>query len=460
MKTFLYKLLILGCIGVVLAVAGNMVRGVVSDRMHYRDEAQKSITEGLAGDQMLAGVLATLSYTEYYTEKEPDKDDAKKSHLVTRTLFHANYPVLPDTLTLNGQLQNDTRYRGIFHVNTYLLRSILIGEIELPALKDLPREHEDATVALNGARLVLGVQDPRGLRSLQFKLGGQALTQKLPGTGFPGAPEGVSAGIGDPQKLLGQRVKYEVALELAGTQSLQVVPLAKENRAQLNSSWQHPSFGGRFLPIDRHISKSGFDASWNISEFATNARSAWLAKAQAPNGNDKAAPYDLFSVSLFDPIDIYVMADRASKYAELFVVLTLGAFCLLEVLRQLRLHPLQYFMVGAALILFFLLLLAFSEHVGFGWAYLIGAGACVSLIGFYALHLLRSAGLAASYTAGLALLYGALYGILLSEQNALLMGSSLLFVLLAAVMIATRKVDWHAVFGERQHPPSPTISPN
>lgn len=443
MKAFLLKFLILMVVGVVLVIAGSMVRGVVSDRMHYRDEAQKSITEGLAGGQSLAGVVMVLSYTEHYTEDEVVNAQTGVTRVVARSELHTAYQVLPETLLLNGDLKNDTRYRGIFHVNTYTLRGDLSGEIEVPLLKDLPRNHAGSTLELDGATLALGVQDPRGLRSLQFTLGGQDLPQKQPGTGLAGMSSGVSAVLSEPQKLLGQRLKYTVALELAGTQSLNIVPLARDNKAMLKSPWPHPSFAGRFLPMERHVTDAGFEAVWNVSEFATNARQAWLSKSKATD----AVMVDDFSVVLIDPVDIYVMSDRASKYAELFIVLTLGAFCLLELLRRLRLHPLQYFMVGGALVLFFLLLLAFSEHVGFSMAYLIASAACVSLIGFYALHLLRSAILAAAYTGGLALLYGALYFILLSEQNALLMGSTLLFAILAAVMVATRKVDWHAVFG-------------
>jgi len=253
---------------------------------------------------------------------------------------------------------------------------------------------------------------------------------------------GASARIDDINALFGRNAKFSVNLELVGTDSLNVVPLGRDNTATLNSPWPHPSFGGRFLPTERSVDQRGFNATWHISALATNARESWLKP-----GSD--AEMDSFNISLIDPVDVYVMSDRAGKYAGLFIAITLGGFLLFELLRSLPLHALQYLMIGAALLIFFLLLLSLSEHIGFGGAYLAASTACVLQVGFYSAHLLRSAWLAGTFSAGLGALYAALYVILLSEQNALLMGSLLLFALLAAVMVGTRKVDWHALLSER-----------
>jgi inner membrane protein len=146
-----------------------------------------------------------------------------------------------------------------------------------------------------------------------------------------------------------------------------------------------------------------------------------------------------------EPVNLYSKVDRATKYGLLFVVLTFTGFFLFETLRQLPIHPIQYALVGLALAIFFLLLLSLSEHIAFGTAYLLAAIACVSLIGFYLACVLRSALRGAGFALALGLLYAALYGLLVSEDNALALGAGLLFAMLAAVMLATRKVDWYQV---------------
>jgi inner membrane protein len=158
-----------------------------------------------------------------------------------------------------------------------------------------------------------------------------------------------------------------------------------------------------------------------------------------------------FGLRLIDPIDHYTLSDRATKYAMLFVVLTFAFVLLFEVMKSLRVHPIQYGLVGAALVMFFLLLVSLSEHISFANAYLVAAAACTLLLGVYAQAVLGGWARAASFTGLVAGLYGALYALLQLESLALLLGSGLLFATLAAIMIATRRVDWHA-FGRRPKP--------
>ncbi|MDQ8020663.1 MAG: cell envelope integrity protein CreD [Moraxellaceae bacterium] len=444
MKGFAIKLMTVSLVGLLLLVAGAMVRGVVTDRLVFREQARQSVAESLAGAQTLQGVSLVLDYSEHYEEPVRDAND-QVLRREARSIEHRRI-LVPETLALNGQLITEPRYRGLFRVNGYVLAGRLSGHFAVPELEQLPRSRKDSRLQPGAARLVFAVSDPRGLRRLELKLDGRALGAEA-GTGLGGFRNGAQARAGELGSLAGRRLPFDLALELAGTDSLSMVPMARENAAALDSPWPHPSFGGRFLPVERSSNEQGFNAAWRISALATNASNAWTERASSGGAGD--GNVDAFSVSLVDPVDVYVMADRASKYAVLFVVLTLGACLLFELLRRLQLHPLHYLLTGAALLMFFVLLLALAEHIGFGPAYGVAATACVALIGIYAASLLRSRWLAAGFTAGLALLYGALYGILLSEQNALLMGSLLLFALLASVMLATRKVDWHNLLSER-----------
>jgi inner membrane protein len=148
-------------------------------------------------------------------------------------------------------------------------------------------------------------------------------------------------------------------------------------------------------------------------------------------------------------VDGYTLADRATKYGILFVLLTFVGFFMFELIKQLPIHPIQYGLVGLALAIFFLLLVSLSEHIPFGAAYLVSAAACIGLLGFYLSAVLRSMSRGLGFAAMLAALYAALYGVLVSEDNALVLGSGLLFCVLATIMVVTRKVDWYALQQQR-----------
>jgi inner membrane protein len=246
-------------------------------------------------------------------------------------------------------------------------------------------------------------------------------------------------------------VRTRLDFVLAGTERLALVPLGHQNRFSLSSSWPHPSFEGS-SPRTRTIDDSGFRAEWDIPGLASNAQRSFLegvaadrTRAGASDGSGSAV--ESVGVSLVDPVDVYAKTDRATKYGLLFVLLTFIGFFIFELTRQLPIHPIQYGLVGLALAMFFLLLLSLSEHFRFGWSYL-GAGvACIGLITFYLSAVLRSVSRALGFAAMLATLYAALYGLLVSEDNALVLGSGLLFVVLAALMTITRHVDWYQLAG-------------
>jgi len=228
---------------------------------------------------------------------------------------------------------------------------------------------------------------------------------------------------------------------------------------QLKADWPHPSFGGRFLPTAREVHDDSFSATWNVSSLATTAPNDFLHRMAlcAPGGDvdsattaatrtAPAAPagcIESFSVAFIDPVNPYSLSDRAIKYGLLFIALTFVAVGMTEVMRRVRVHPIQYLLVGCALSIFFLLLLSLSEHLRFDLSYAIAAAACVLLLGVYARHLLGGARAGAVFAAGVAALYGALYALLQMEQTALVIGSVLLFAVLAGVMWMTRRIDWY-----------------
>jgi inner membrane protein len=244
----------------------------------------------------------------------------------------------------------------------------------------------------------------------------------------------------DPQA--GGTGKLAMKLELAGMDRLDVVPAADDAEIVLRSPWPHPSFVGRFLPETRTVSDRGFEALWRVTGLATNIRDAFQ---RCGEGKCEEYAASAFGVSLMPGVDVYQQSYRAVHYGLLFVVLTFALFFLYEVLAGLRVHPIQYALVGFALTAFYVLLIALAEHIAFGWAYLAAAAACVLLIGVYVRCVLGSFGRAAAMSALMCSLYGSLYMVLGSEDYALLMGALLLFAVLAAFMLATRRLDWYTL---------------
>ena len=213
----------------------------------------------------------------------------------------------------------------------------------------------------------------------------------------------------------------------------------------LKSDWRHPNFGGQFLPQpeSQQIDKNGFVAQWTVTALASNAQQQ--VQALLEGRKEGLSSIERLEVGFIEPIDIYSLSGRALKYGFLFIGLTFGCFLLFEVLKRLPIHPAQYGFVGLALAMFFLLLFALSEHIAFWLAYLVAATGCAALLGFYLSAVLHGVKRGASFSIMLIALYSALYGLLVSEDNALLLGSLLVFALIAIAMVLTRNVDWYGV---------------
>jgi inner membrane protein len=260
-----------------------------------------------------------------------------------------------------------------------------------------------------------------------------------PGSGDSATAGGVHALLANLDLAKAQRLEFSLSLELAGSETLSIAPLGADTAVSMRADWPHPSFQGRFLPVKHDIGAEGFTASWKVSRLA--AQGAGHRNCGFPcNRMDEQ-----LSVSLIEPVGLYQQLERASKYGYLFILLTAAAFMLFELVRRLALHPVPYTLVGLALAMFFLLLTALAEHVGFAAAYAAATAACVGLITLYLARVLHSARLALAFGGALAVLYGVLYALLRAEDYSLLGGSLLLFALLAGVMLATRRIDWYAL---------------
>ncbi|HSC75994.1 MAG TPA: cell envelope integrity protein CreD, partial [Pseudomonadales bacterium] len=233
-----------------------------------------------------------------------------------------------------------------------------------------------------------------------------------------------------------------IELSLIGTELLRNLPTAEQTTVNFKSNWPNPQFTGTQLPDTREITASGFTASWQSTALATNITALW--KACSSNNQCSAIQDESVGVTMIDPTNFYTKMTRALKYGFLFMAITFVAFILFEVLCDLRIHPVQYTLLGVASGIFFLLLLSLAEHVGFAMAYGLAAGACLILLTIYAHALLKKWKRTTSFSAVLATLYCVLFTILQQEDAALLTGSLLIFGLLTVTMMITRNIDWYA----------------
>lgn len=428
---------------VLLVIPLIRIGGLIGERQAARDAVVQDIARSAAGPQVLTGPLLVVPYTR--TVQETQLDASRLPVTVSREVT-GELRLLPALVDLNGRLATEERQRGIYRARVFDATARLTGRFDVPAHYGVSVDL--ASYKFGQPRLVIGISDIRGIGNALSLQANGARIAFVPGTGLRMLGAGVQAPLQLANAEAQQPLQFQVDLSLLGTSDFQFTPVGRETHVMLASDWPHPSFVGQFLPREREISSAGFSADWRTSFFATNLEEALLrcpsqAEPTAADCADFAGRH--FGVSFVDPVDQYLKSERAVKYGFLFILLTFAGFFLLEVLRRFSVHPIQYGLVGLALALFFLLLLSFSEHIGFAAAYLVSAVACVGLITYYVTHVLGSRTHGLGFGAALATLYALLYAILGSEDYALLTGSVLVFAVLALVMVLTRRVNWSGV---------------
>ncbi|MDI2141620.1 MULTISPECIES: cell envelope integrity protein CreD [unclassified Pseudomonas] len=438
-KSLTIKLGAIALLILVLLVPLLMIDGIIDDRQQLRDGVLEDIARSSSYSQQLSGPVMVVPYRKVVrTWKTKEKSDERYQEIGEE---RGRLYFLPERFELDGQVQTELRARGIYEARLFHADNRISGHFSLPAQLGIKEDFVDYT--FDAPFLAVGISDIRGIENaLKLELGAQRL-DFVPGTQVGWLGEGVRVTLPALDTGKTTELAFGFDLRLQGTGSLQVLPVGKTSRVNLAANWPHPSFIGNFLPGKREVTDQGFTADWQTSFFSTNLQEAMN---RCVSGNDcEAFNGRSFGVSFIDPVDQYLKSDRAIKYALLFIVLTFAGFFLFEVLKSLAVHPMQYALVGVALAFFYLLLLSLSEHIGFALAYLLSASGCVLLIGFYVCHVLRSVRHGLSFSAGLAALYGLLYGLLSAEDYALLMGSLLLFGLLGVFMVLTRNLDWYGI---------------
>ena len=433
------KAALIGALALVLLVPVAMIRDLIGERQARRNEAVGGIALGWGQRQALAGPYLAVPYERTWTEVTQEISDGKsRERRVERTeALVARLPV--ETLEWSIDAATAEKARGIYKARLYSAHIRAKGRIVVPERFGLAES--ESRIRWGAPRLVVGVSDPRGIRAVApLSIGGRQLDFR-PGAGDSALVAGVHALLGEVLDEKARALEFAFSLEIAGTEAFAIVPLGRDTAVAMRADWPHPSFQGVFLPAHHELGPDGFSARWQVSRYAAQG-----AERLAACGRAKpcaALNTQELGVSFIEPVGVYQRLERASKYGFLFIGLTFAAFLLFELFRRLPIHPVQYALVGLALAMFFLLLTALSEHLSFGLAYAVATFACVGLVAAYVAHVMRSAAAGSVFASVLAALYGALYMLLRAEDYALLAGSLLLFGLLAALMIVTRRLDWY-----------------
>ena len=412
---------------VLLSLPLMMVRELINERADYRSEVVDAIEQSTSGSQKLAGPLIAIPITETLTRMENQKEVNYQRNWV--------YYWLPESLAVTGKQTVESRRVGIYSGQVWhnaLQIKASFDPLRLAALRK-------TNIVLGQPRLVVSVGDARGIGAIHApEVNGNVLSVE-PGLGISGD----GAGIHMPMPALAEDNKpLEIAfsLDLNGTGEFSLVPLGRNSELQLTSNWPHPGFLGSFLPTQREVSAAGYRAHWQSSWFANDMGSYFKDDMEIPWSRLPAFSADVMSLA-----DQYQLTDRATKYAILLIGLTFMAFFVFESLTRRPLHPMQYLLVGLSLVLFYLVLLALSEHIGFTAAWLAASLSGAVMNGIYLQAVLRGWRNSLLFVAALLLLDGVMWFLLHSEDSALLLGTGVLALALSVLMFLTRRVDWYAL---------------
>lgn len=422
------KLAAIAFLILILIIPVSMIEDLIWERQHRQNTVINEVSRDWGGAQTLTGPVLSIPYSKWI-----EYDDNKR-----REEKHVAH-FLPTDLKITGDLEHQIRKRGIFEAILYQASGEVSGTFEKPdfdALHVNPKE-----IHWDEAKLSVGISGMTGIKGKNELKWGDSTQRMESGTAYPSL---MSSGVSTPVSVQNdtENHAFSFPFKLKGSHYFRLEPVGKMTTVNLTSDWHSPSFDGAFLPDQREISPEGFSAEWQILDLNRNYPQQWKDN-DYKFGKLRGTEGFSFGVTLLQPVDEYLKNTRSLKYALMVIGLTFLIFFFFEVLRKLLIHPFQYFLIGLALSVFYLLLLSLSEHFGFNTAYLAAAAATITLISGYSLSVLKIKNLVIQLTLLLIAIYGFIFIILQLEDFALLAGSVGMFIALAATMFYSRKVDWY-----------------
>lgn len=426
-RSMTFRAVVVAVLVLLLLIPMSMVQDLIWEREQRKQEAVEEVSASWGGSQTLTGPYVSVPFQA--TVRVDLENGRSEMREVTQ---YAHF--LPERLEVTSDLDPEKRHRGIYDVVVYKGRFDI--HAKFPVLNGLLPAKAGA-LRWEEARLCLGISDLRSIKKQVSAHNGAtvlAFEPGLPSTDIAAA--GLSVALPMDSASLAKAMDLSISLDLNGSGSLRVVPVGRTTSVQVRSTWPDPSFQGAFLPDSSTVDANGFTAQWTVlhlnrpypQEF-TGSRNMELEESA-------------LGADLILPVDEYQKSTRAAKYGVMLIVLVFLVFFFVEVLQKLRIHPIQYLLVGFALCIFYTLLVALSEHIGFGAAYVASAVAVIALVVFYARSVFKVAKATQLLALVMLLVFGFMFTVINQEDYALLIGSIGLFIVLAVVMALSRKIDW------------------
>ncbi len=425
------KLAFIGILVLLLMIPSVMVDSLITERAARQQQTIDEISDQYSGNQLIQGPVLVIPYRQQ--TKENDSDGKQFTRETTGYLYS-----LPNELIYKAALVTDVLHRGIYQISVYNTSIKVSGNFVNADLVSLSISAQQ--LMPEKAFLLFSISDLKGLKTNpQVNIGGQKLTAE-PATSETLFANSLEVPVNLAGRLTGP-MTFEFALDLKGSQKLSFLHLGKTTDVELTGNWSSPSFDGRYLPDTRNVNNKGFDAKWHMLYYNRPFPQQWLNDVTLLSNAKKSADAT-FGVKLRLPVDQYQKTTRTSKYAILIIMLTFISLFLAELIGKQKVHVFNYILIGSAMIIYYTLLLSFSEQVGYNLAYLIASVATIALIALFLGSLLKSKRTAAIFTVILTIFYSFIYVIIQLEDLSLLIGSIALFIIVAALMYSSRKINW------------------
>jgi inner membrane protein len=448
-ESIMVKLASIGFLILILLIPSAWVESIIQEREYRADAVVEEIASKWSGPQTINGPVLIIPYIyRYEAEVEHERDVNGKTIIekkkeMQESILRAYF--LPEKLDINATVDPEVRHRGIFEAAVYKSTITLKASFNTPSFEG--QKIADADILWADAQMVVGIKDLRGINDNPTLLVGGKTCAGEPSNNlnyfsqYNGDDGNRLGGNGVIVKLPWKSAvdfsgDVTMKLPLKGSSSLYFAPVGKTTDVSLSGPWADPSFDGNFLPSDPVINEQGFSATWKILHYNRPFSQSWFGEEKNLTGSD-------FGAKLLIPVDQYQKSMRSAKYGVLVIMLTFVSLFMVEIMRKVRIHPFQYILIGAALIIYYTLLLSFSEQVGYNWAYLISTVATVVLVSLYSITFLHSRALVITFSALLSFFYLFIFVIIQLQDFSLLLGSIGLFLIIGAIMYFSRGIKWY-----------------
>ncbi len=423
------RLLLIGMVLLILQIPLAMISNQIYERGAQKDRAVQDVTGKWGMQQAVLGPIVVIPYYEYINER--DKDDK-----IIRQRYKRHAGFLPDQLNIDSTVKHETRQRGLFDIPLYQTTIAMQGSFTRPDFNHWSIAEQD--ILWQESELVLLVQDAHAIQErAQLDWGGKKQFFNPSAGSIIEKQQGYHIKLADKVKTT---TPFSIQLKLNGSQQLYFAPAGNDSVIRMQADWVDPSFSGKWLPTTRQITEQGFNSEWRISSISRGYAQQWLFQQ-----NDYIAQMEqsLVGVDFLVAVDNYRMSERSIKYDALFLILTFLVVWIMEVISKQRVHVVQYLLLGTSLSMFYLLLVALAEHLGFYLAYLLASLAIIVTVGLYSKAILKTRGRAMTMGTVISVLYAYLFSLLNEQNYAFLIGAIGLFAALVVTMYLTRNIDWY-----------------